>query len=99
MKRVMKMEEKMTRKHIVNIVDREKLSLTGVIDVFSFDEGIIELETSEGYIEIKGDGLHIVKMNIDDGDMVVEGTITELIYHDSQGVVKKKGSIMSKLFK
>lgn len=93
------MEEKMTRKHIVNIVDREKLSLTGVIDVFSFDEGIIELETNEGYIEIKGDGLHIVKMNIDDGDMVVEGTITELIYHDNQGVVKKKGSIMSKLFK
>ncbi len=89
----------MTRKHIVNIVDREKLSITGVTDVFSFDESIIELETQEGYIEIKGEELHIVKMNIDDGDMVVEGTVTELIYHDSHGAVKKKGSILSKLFK
>ncbi|WP_070001074.1 sporulation protein YabP [Cellulosilyticum sp. I15G10I2] len=93
------MEEKMTRKHVVNIVDRERLSITGVTDVFSFDEGIIELETNEGYIEIKGEDLHIVKMNIDDGDMIVEGTVTELIYHDHQGTVKKKGSIISKLFK
>ena len=93
------MEEKMTRKHIVNIVDREKLSVTGVIDVFSFDEGAIELETNEGYIEIKGEQLHIVKMNIDDGDMIVEGMVTELIYHDTQGTAKKKGSIVSKLFK
>lgn len=93
------MEEKMTRKHIVNIVDRERLSITGVTEVFSFDEGIIELETSEGYIEIKGEELHIVKMNIDDGDMIVEGTVTELIYHDNQGTVKKKGSFVSKLFK
>ena len=89
----------MTRKHIVNIVDREKISITGVTDVFSFDEGIIELETHEGYIEIKGEDLHIVKMNIDDGDMIVEGTLTELIYHDTQGTVKKKGSMISKLFK
>ncbi|MDF2613238.1 MAG: yabP [Clostridia bacterium] len=93
------MEEKMTRKHIVNIVDRERLSITGVTDVFSFDEGAIELETNEGYIEIKGDALHIVKMNIDDGDMIVEGTVTELIYHDTQGTPKKKGSLVSKLFK
>jgi sporulation protein YabP len=93
------MEEKMTRKHIVNIVDRESISVTGVTDVFSFDEGIIELETNEGYIEIKGDELHIVKMNIDEGDLIVEGTVTELIYHDVQGTVKKKGSLVSKLFK
>lgn len=93
------MEEKMIRKHIVNIVDREKLSITGVTDVFSFDENIIELETNEGYIEIKGEDLHIVKMNIDDGDLIVEGVVTELIYHDNQVTVKKKGSILSKLFK
>lgn len=89
----------MTRKHIVNIVDREKLSITGVTDVFSFDENVIELETNEGYIEIKGEDLHIVKMNIDDGDMIVEGTVTELTYHDTQGATKKKGSFVSKLFK
>lgn len=93
------MEEKVTKKHVVNIIDRQRLSITGVNDVFSFDEDMIELETSQGYIEIKGEGLHIMKMNIDDGELIVEGVVAELIYHDNHGPVKKKGAIMSKLFK
>ena len=93
------MEEKIARKHTLTLVDREKLSITGVTEVFSFDEELIELETGKGYLDIKGDGLHIIKMNIDDGEMVVEGMVDELIYHDNQGQGKKKGAIMSKLFK
>lgn len=81
------------------MVDRERLSVTGVSEVFSFDEEMIELETSQGYIEIKGVGLHIIKMNIDDGDISIEGRVSELIYHDNQMAGKKKGTIMSKLFK
>lgn len=93
------MEERVTRKHVVNMIERERLSMTGVVEVFSFDEEIIELESTQGYVEIKGEELHIVKMNLDDGDLVVEGTISEIVYHDSQNAIKKKGSIMSKLFK
>lgn len=93
------MEDKMSKKHVVNMIDRQKLSITGVSDVFSFDENIIELETNRGYVEIKGDGLHIVKMTLDDGEVIVEGTIDCLNYNDSQGIGKKKGSIISKLFK
>ena len=93
------MEEKTGKKHTLNLVDREKLVLTGVSDVFSFDEVEIELETSRGYLEIKGEDLHIIKMNIDDGEMIIEGIISELNYQDGQGPGKKKGSLMSKLFK
>lgn len=96
---MIKMEEKMGRKHVLTLSDREKLSITGVTEVFSFDEEVIELETGKGYLEIKGDGLHIIKMNIDDGEVIVEGTVDELIYHDNQSQGKKKGTIMSKLFK
>ena len=84
---------------MLTLSDREKLSITGVTEVFSFDEEVIELETGKGYLEIKGDGLHIIKMNIDDGEVIVEGTVDELIYHDNQSQGKKKGAIMSKLFK
>lgn len=93
------MDDKTSKKHVINMIDREKLSLTGVNDVFSFDEDMIELETSQGYIDIKGEGLHIVKMNLDNGEMIVEGFVDELVYHEKQGTAKKKGSIMSKLFK
>lgn len=93
------MEDKNAKKHIINMIDRQKLSLTGVSDVFSFDEEIIELETSRGYLDIKGDGLHIVKMNLDDGELIVEGLVSDIIYHENQGTAKKKNTIMSKLFK
>ena len=96
---MIKMEDKIGRKHTVTLVDREKLSITGVTEVFSFDEEVIELETGKGYLDIKGDGLHVIKMNIDEGEVVVEGVVDELIYHNNQGQGKKKGTIMSKLFK
>lgn len=93
------MEEKTNRKHIVSMTDREKLSLTGVTEVYSFDEDVIELDTTRGYVEIKGEGLHIIKMNIDEGDLVIEGLVTGIIYSDSSSQAKKRGALMSKLFR
>lgn len=93
------MEDKVCKKHVINMIDREKLSITGVSDVFSFDEDIIELETNQGCLNIKGAGLHIVKMNLDDGELIVEGTVDEMFYHAGQGTSKKKGTIIAKLFK
>ena len=93
------MEERNNKKHSLNLVEREKLILSGVKEVFSFDEQLIELETCKGYLDIRGENLHIIKMNIDDGDIAIEGIICEMIYHENAGIGKKKGSIMSKLFK
>ena len=92
-------EKSINKRHAVNVVETEKLSLSGVKDVFSFDEQLIELETTKGYLDIRGEDLHIIKMNIDEGDIAVEGKIDELIYHDSQSGSKKKGSVMAKWFK
>ena len=93
------MEDKMGKKHALSLIERERLTLSGVKEVFSFDETLIELETSKGYLDIRGEDLHIIKMNIDEGDIIVEGEISSMSYHDSQGIGKKKGSVMSKLFK
>lgn len=92
------MDEKTGKKHIVNLVDRERLSMSGVTDVYSFDEAVIELETVEGYVDIEGTELHIVKMNLDNGELLVEGKVSQISYQD-QDVKKKKGSVLSKLFK
>ncbi|MGL6174239.1 MAG: sporulation protein YabP [Cellulosilyticaceae bacterium] len=92
------MEEKMARKHSLSLVDRERLVITGVTDVFAFDEQAIELETVEGYLDLEGMDLHIVKMNLDSGELVVEGKISQMSYQD-QVSSKKKGSLISRLFK
>ena len=93
------MEEKTGKKHMLSLMERERLTLSGIKEVFSFDETLIELETSRGYLDISGEDLHIIKMNIEDGDIIIEGNISNMSYHDNQGAGKKKGSMMSKLFK
>lgn len=92
------MDEKLSKKHMVNMVDRQRLNLTGIIDVYSFNEELVELETTDGYLDIEGMDLHVVKMNLDSGEVIVEGRIFQLAYED-QAPSKKKGSVLSKFFR
>ena len=78
--------------------NREKLTLSGVRDVLSFDDQIVIVETELGLLTIKGQNLKITKLSIDTGDVVVEGDILNLGY--SEKTLDKKGtSIMKKLFR
>ena len=78
--------------------NREKLTLSGVRDVLSFDDQIVIVETELGLLNIKGQNLKITKLSIDTGDVVVEGDILNLGY--SEKTLDKKGtSIMNKLFR
>ena len=55
------MEDRSNKKHSLSLVEREKMTLSGIKEVFSFDEQLIELETSKGYLDIRGENLHIIK--------------------------------------
>ena len=65
---------------IQNIVleNREKLSISGVLDVLSFDDQIIILETELGLLHVKGENLRINKLSIDTSDVIVEGDVSSL---------------------
>jgi sporulation protein YabP len=92
------MEEKISKKHALHLMDRQHLTMSGVVDVYAFDEQMIELETVEGYLSIEGADLHIVRMNLDNGELIVEGTVWQLIYQEPEDR-KKKGSLLSKFFR
>ena len=85
---------------IQNIIleNREKLSLSGILDVLSFDDQIIILETELGMLTVKGENLRINKLSIDTSEVVVEGDISSLAYNDKD-FDKKSGSFLSKIFK
>ena len=85
---------------IQNIIleNREKLSLSGILDVLSFDDQIIILETELGMLTVKGENLRINKLSIDTSEVVVEGEISSLAYNDKD-FDKKSGSFLSKIFK
>lgn len=81
----------------LSIVNREKLSMTGVIDILSFDESNIYADTAAGKLLIFGSGLKILSMDTKTGDMTVSGHVVSLAYNDKSS--GKKTSLLSKLSK
>ncbi len=78
--------------------NRSKLSISGVLDVLSFDDQVVILETELGLLTVKGENIRINKLSIDTSEVIVEGDISSLSYSDKEAD-KSKGSFMSKIFK
>ena len=79
--------------------NRGKLSISGVLDVLSFDDQVVIVETELGLLTVKGENIRINKLSIDTSEVIVEGDIASLNYSDTKNVEKNKGSIISKIFK
>jgi len=75
--------------------DRARLSVTGVLDVDSFDDRQIVAKTVKGTLILRGSDLHIDKLSLDTGDLVVTGLVTELGYEETA----PSGSLWQRLFK
>lgn len=82
--------------HNVILEDRKRLTVSGVSDVDSFDESAVIVYTEMGTLTVKGSDLHINALNVETGDLAVEGSISSLIYSENG---KTKGSLFSRIFK
>ena len=85
----------------IYLENREKLNISGVKDVLSFDDQMVILETELGLLTIKGENLRINKLSIDTLDVSIDGKINTLVYSDSTSDKRggKSNSFLSKLFK
>lgn len=79
--------------------NRGKLSISGVLDVLSFDDQVVILETELGLLTVKGENIRINKLSIDTSEVIVEGDISSLVYSDKESEKTKGSSFMSKIFK
>ncbi len=79
--------------------NRGKLSISGVLDVLSFDDQVVILETELGLLTVKGENIRINKLSIDTSEVIVEGDISSLTYSDKESEKAKASSFMSKIFK
>ncbi len=77
--------------------NREKVSVTGVIDIHSFDDELVLAQTDLGILTIKGNDLKMNKLNLDNNELIVEGQIVAVAYSDITN--GKKSGFMNKLFK
>lgn len=82
--------------HRIVLTDREELSVEGVLNLGSFDEYEISMETEQGALLIKGQELNIKQLNLEQGNVIVEGFIKLLSYDDDS---RNKKGLLGRLLK
>ena len=69
--------------HCLTLENRETLTISGVTDVDTFDENKITLFTDREVLVIEGEELHIRKLDLEHGELSIEGDIVSLVYTDA----------------
>lgn len=83
--------------HNVIMEDRHTITVSGVSDVDSFDEQAVIVFTDMGELTIKGENLHINRLSLEVGELLVEGNIWGLSYSDNKP--QQSGGFWSKVFR
>ena len=93
------MEEKQSAGvHRVLLENRKKAVITGVQEIHSFNENEVLLLSEAGKILLKGEQLHVRKLNLEKGDAEVERRVDSLSYL-TRNAHKKDESILKRMFR
>ena len=93
------MEEKKTMcAHRLSLDNRQEGTVTGVRDIHSFNESEILLETEAGRLSVKGELLHVRRLNLEMGEADIEGKINSLTYL-SKNTENKEESLLKRMFR
>ena len=90
-------EQKPAMPHNVILEDRRLLTVSGVSDVDSFDEHSVTVFTDLGELNVRGNDLHINRLSVEVGELLLEGSVVSLTYQDS--APKTAGGFFSKVFR
>jgi len=87
-------------KHQFTLKNREQMSVEGVLNVESFDDKEILIETDQGLMNVKGDDLHIKELNLEGGTLLLSGFVRGIEYTGDGPRPKGKGKgLLGRLFK
>lgn len=82
--------------HKITLADRNRLEITGVEEVESFDENTIIMSTNQGDLTVRGEDLHIETLSLEGGALKVEGRVESLSYEDR---AEDRGGLWSRLWR
>ena len=88
-----------TFNHGVSISERKSIIVTGVKKIESFDNEEFFMETTLGFLVIKGEELEIIKLDTYQGNVSIKGRLDSMAYIESGSKKDKENSIITKLFK
>ncbi|CAM4248524.1 sporulation protein YabP [Lederbergia lenta] len=84
--------------HDITMRGRRLIDITGVKQVESFDNEEFLLETTMGFLAIRGQNLQMKNLDVDKGIVSIKGKVYDLVYLDDQHGEKAKG-FFGKLFR
>ena len=84
--------------HSLLLENRRKSTISGVLDVQSFNEQEILLLTEEGKLQIKGEQLHVKQLDLEKGEVDLEGKVDSLTYL-SKNTDNRDESLFKRMFR
>lgn len=88
-----------TYNHSIQLLERKNLIISGVKKIDNFDNKQFIIETIQGYMIIKGDGLELLKLDTIQGNVSIKGLIIGINYVDDNRKKDKEDSIFNRLFR
>ena len=85
--------------HGISLAERKNVVVTGVKKIESFDNEEFLMDTTLGFLSIKGTELEIIKLDTYQGNVSIKGKIDSLIYTDNTNTKNKEDTFLGKLFK
>ena len=85
--------------HAISITERKSIIISGVKRIYSFYNEEFLMETTLGFLVIKGEDLEIIKLDTYQGNISIKGKIDSLGYFEENAKKNKDDSILTKLFK
>ena len=94
-------EKKVMKSKTQNLIleNRQKLSVSGIIDVESFNDECVIVDTEMGILIVHGEDLHINKLNLDSSELSIEGDIISCEYSDRDSSRSKGFGFFSKMLR
>ena len=91
-------EKKNAYKHRIIIDEREEITITGVGEVLSFDDETIVCATDMGIVVVRGNDLHIERLDPEAGILSARGNAQSLEYTE-EGIFDQKGGLLRRIFR
>ena len=89
-------EKKSMGAHNLILEERGSLTVTGVEDIDSFDDQTVVSYTGLGELTVRGNQLHIERIDLQAGELELQGQVDALTYADQPAV---RGGFFARIFR
>lgn len=87
----------MEKQHTINVVNRNEIEISGVVEVNSYNEDELDITTDFGNLLVSGSNFNVKKLDVESGVMCVKGTLDSIYYTDNSDTQNK--TFLKRFFK